>query len=192
MVKNQNVGTQRLRPPYSFAVARSAVASVATLQVIFAVLFIWLLSAVLPTNSSLFALFTPSDNLELLLLQNYTLSRIAMALLAGGILGVASLLLQQVMNNPLASDNTLGISAGSQFALFMVAIFAPQWLENGSSVVAMVGAALSLLLVLGLALRKTVSPLILILAGLVVNLYFGSFSALMMLFYPEESRGLAL
>ncbi|WP_283938829.1 iron chelate uptake ABC transporter family permease subunit [Actinobacillus pleuropneumoniae] len=35
------------------------------------------------------------------------------------------------------------------------------------------------------------SPLLLILAGLVVNLYFGSFSALMMLFYPEESRGLA-
>lgn len=35
------------------------------------------------------------------------------------------------------------------------------------------------------------SPLLLILAGLVVNLYFGSFSALMMLFYPEEARGLA-
>ena len=36
------------------------------------------------------------------------------------------------------------------------------------------------------------SPLLLILAGLVVNLYFGSFTGMMMLFYPEESRGLAL
>lgn len=55
----------------------------------------------------------------------------------------------------------------------------------------MAGAALSLLLVLSLAMRKTMSPLLLILAGLVVNLYLGSFSAMMMLFYPEESRGLA-
>lgn len=155
-------------------------------------LLIWLLNAVLPTSESIVSLFSSSNNLELLLIQNYTLPRIVIALLAGGLLGLASLVLQQVMNNPLASDNTLGISAGSQFALFITAIFTPNWLENGSSVVALIGAALSLLLVLGLALRKTVSPLILILAGLVVNLYFGSFSALMMLFYPEESRGLAL
>lgn len=159
---------------------------------IFITLLSWLLSAILPVNESGFALFSPTDNLDLLLVQSYTLPRIAIAVLAGGLLGLASLLLQQVMNNPLTSDNTLGISAGSQFALFMTAIFAPTWLENGSSVVALIGASLSLLLVLGLALRKTISPLILILAGLVVNLYFGSFSALMMLFYPEESRGLAL
>lgn len=187
MVKNKNVGTQR----FSLSYSSFALASVATLHVVFVALFIWLLSAILPTNSSLFALFSSSENLDLLLLQNYTLPRIVMALLAGGLLGVASLLLQQIMNNPLASDNTLGISAGSQFVLFLTAIFMPSWLEYGASLIAFIGAGLSLLLVLSLAMRKTLSPLLLILAGLVVNLYFGSFSALMMLFYPEESRGLA-
>lgn len=120
-----------------------------------------------------------------------------MALLAGGLLGFASLLLQQVLNNPLASDGTLGISSGAQAALFFVAILLPNGITVGSSgvlgasVVALIGALLSLVLVVGLAWRKQFSPLLLILSGLVVNLYFGAFSSMMMLFYPEESRGLA-
>ncbi|WP_373818985.1 Fe(3+)-hydroxamate ABC transporter permease FhuB [Glaesserella sp.] len=163
----------------------------ALLAVLFVGLLITLLNALLPQDSSLSALFQYSDSLEILLIQSYSLPRITIALFAGGILGFASLLLQQVMANPLASDNTLGISAGSQFALFIAAIFTPQLLDVGASIVAVIGAGLSLLLVLTLAMRKTMSPLLLILAGLVVNLYFGSFSALMMLFYPEEARGLA-
>lgn len=163
----------------------------AVLFVLFIGLFTFLLKLQLPNEIDFFTLFQPTENLELLLVQSYVLPRIVMALLAGGLLGFASLLLQQVLANPLASDNTLGISSGSQFALFITAIFAPQWLENGSSLIAVCGAALSLILVLTLAMRKTMSSLLLILAGLVVNLYFGSFSAMMMLFYPEESRGLA-
>lgn len=158
---------------------------------LFLALAFTLLYLQLPENAGVFELFRHSDSLDILLIQSYSLPRITMALLAGGCLGFASLLLQQVMHNPLASDNTLGISAGAQFALFMMAIFSPHWLELGSTVVALLGAAVSLALVLGLAMRKTISPLVLILAGLVVNLYFGAFSAMMMLFYPEESRGLA-
>lgn len=161
------------------------------LAVIFCGLFTILLNAQLPSEMSAWELFQSTENLDLLLVQNYTLPRVLMALLAGGILGFASLLLQQVLANPLASDYSLGISSGSQFALFLAAIFAPQWLENGSSVIALFGAVLSLVLVLSLAMRKTMSALLLILAGLVVNLYFGSFSAMMMLFYPEEARGLS-
>ena len=157
---------------------------------LFIVLCTVLLNAQLPENTPLFALFHHTDNLDLLLLQSYTLPRICIALLAGGTLAFASLLLQQVMGNPLASDSTLGINSGAQFSLFLVAIFAPQLLDYGASAVALVGAALSLLLVITLAMRKTMSPLLLILAGLVVNLYFGAFTGMMMLFYPEESRGL--
>lgn len=59
----------------------------------------------------------------------------ALPLLAGGTLAFASLLLQQVMGNPLASDSTLGINSGAQFSLFLVAIFAPQLLDYGASTV---------------------------------------------------------
>jgi ABC-type Fe3+-siderophore transport system permease subunit len=103
-----------------------------------------LLTAQLPENHSLLELFQQTDNLDLLLLQSYTLPRICIALLAGGTLAFASLLLQQVMGNPLASDSTLGINSGAQFSLFLVAIFAPQLLEYGASAVALIGAALRL------------------------------------------------
>ena len=164
----------------------------ALLVTLFVGLTVSLLHAQVPENTSIWLVFQHTDNLDLLLVQSYSLPRIAMALLAGGALAFASLLLQQVMSNPLASDNTLGISSGSQMTLFLATIFAPQWLEMGASFIALLGAGLSLLLVMTLAIRKTMSPLLLILAGLVVNLYFGSFTGMMMLFYPEESRGLAL
>ncbi|TCP97798.1 iron complex transport system permease protein [Cricetibacter osteomyelitidis] len=161
------------------------------LSIAFVTLFVLLINVQLPENSLFIDLFKKSDNLDLLLVQSYSLPRVTIALLSGGLLGFASLLLQQVMNNPLASDNTLGISSGAQLALFLTAIFFPGWLDKGSAFVAVIGAMISLLFVLCLSWRKAMSPLLLILAGLVVNLYFGSFSALMMLFYPEESRGLA-
>ncbi|OOF42813.1 Fe3+-hydroxamate ABC transporter permease FhuB [Rodentibacter rarus] len=158
---------------------------------LFCALSIGLLTVQLPENTSILRLIHPSDNLDLLLVQSYTLPRIAIALLAGGTLAFASLLLQQVMGNPLASDSTLGISSGAQFSLFTVAIFAPQFLQYSTGLIALVGAIFSLLFVLVLAMHKTLSPLLLILAGLVVNLYFGACTAMMMLFYPEEARGLA-
>ncbi|PJG85494.1 Fe(3+)-hydroxamate ABC transporter permease FhuB [Conservatibacter flavescens] len=158
---------------------------------LFVGLSVGLFGVQLPDGVSIFQLFQSTDNLELLLIQSYTLPRVVMALLAGGALGFASLLLQQVMANPLASDNTLGISSGAQLTLFLTAIFVPSWLDFGSSIIALVGAFISLFFVFCLAWRKSLSPLLLILAGLVLNLYFGAFSALMLLFYPEESRGLA-
>ncbi|WP_386687025.1 Fe(3+)-hydroxamate ABC transporter permease FhuB [Lonepinella sp. MS14437] len=133
-----------------------------------------------------------SDEFATLLYSNYTLPRLTMAILAGAALGLASTLLQQVINNPLASDNTLAVSSGSQFALFILAIFAPQFLSLGSVLIALIGALSALALVFLLAWRQTLSPLLMILAGLVVNLYLGSFSSVLMLFYPEESRGLLL
>ncbi|WP_162628597.1 iron ABC transporter permease, partial [Haemophilus influenzae] len=164
---------------------------IVVLSVIFVALGAFLLHLQLPPDTALTDLLCAGDSLPLLLVQSYTLPRISIALLAGGGLAFAALLLQQVMSNPLASDNTLGISGGAQFGLFLSAIFAPQLLEYGSGLIALLGTSLSLLLVMSLSLRKTMSPLLLILAGLVVNLYLGAFTSMMMLFYPEESRGLA-
>ncbi|MDH2999328.1 Fe3+-hydroxamate ABC transporter permease FhuB [Chelonobacter oris] len=158
-----------------------------------AVLIGWLLKLQLPESYSWLDLFTARpDNLDLLLVQNYTLPRLSMAILAGTALGLASLLLQQVVSNPLASDNTLAVSSGAQFLLFTATLFFPSILNAGTTLIAFLGALGALALVFLLAWRKALSPLIMILAGLVVNLYLGSLSATLMLFYPEESRGLMI
>lgn len=133
---------------------------------------------------------TADKGMAQLLLLNFTLPRVVMAILAGICLGCASLLLQQVINNPLASDSTLAVSSGAQFALYLATLFFPAVLQIGSTVVALIGALFALAIVLLLAWRQMISPLLIVLAGLVVSFYFGAFSALLTLFYPEESRGL--
>lgn len=125
-----------------------------------------------------------------LLIFNFTLPRVLIAILAGASLGVASLLLQQIMNNSLASDSTLAVSGGAQFALFLATLFLPNLLQFGTTPIAFIGALFALGLVLLLAWRQMLSPLLIVLAGLVVSFYLGAFSSLLMLFYPEESRGL--
>ena len=44
------------------------------------------------------------------------------AIFAGGLLGVVSVLLQQLVKNTLASDSTLAVGTGAQLALLIVIV----------------------------------------------------------------------
>lgn len=136
-------------------------------------------------------LFDRPDSLPLdaLMVQNNTLPRMAMALLAGGSTATATMLMQQLMRNPLASDSTLAVSSGAQAALVAATVFAPSFLAYGTSAVAFVGAAAALGAVLRLSARRALQPLSVVLAGLVVSLYLGSLTGIVMLFFSEETRG---
>ena len=112
--------------------------------------------------------------LNALAVQQNTLPRMAMALLAGGSLGAASMLMQQVMRNPLASDSTLAVSSGAQLALLAAAVFFPSWLLHGTFAVAFTGSAAALAAVLALSARREMMPVTVVLAGLVTSLYLGS------------------
>ena len=136
-------------------------------------------------------LFDRPDSLPLdaLMVQNNTLPRMAMALLAGGSTAAATMLMQQLMRNPLASDGTLAVSSGAQPALVAATVFAPSFLSYGTSAVAFAGAAAALGAVLWLSSRRGLQPLTVVLAGLVVSLYLGSLTGIVMLFFSEETRG---
>lgn len=136
-------------------------------------------------------LFADANTLPLpaLMVQNNTLPRMAMALLAGGSVAAATMLMQQIMRNPLASDSTLAVSSGAQSALVAATVFAPTWLLYGTSWVAFAGSAAALGAVLWLSTRRELLPLTVILSGLVVSLYLGAFTGIVMLFFSEETRG---
>lgn len=127
--------------------------------------------------------------LDALMVQNNTLPRMAMALLAGGSTAAVTMLMQQLMRNPLASDGTLAVSSGAQTALVAATVFAPSFLSYGTSAVAFSGAAVALGAVLWLSSRRGLQPLTVVLAGLVVSLYLGSLTGIVMLFFSEETRG---
>ncbi|SMH62888.1 Fe(3+)-hydroxamate ABC transporter permease FhuB [Azospirillum agricola] len=118
--------------------------------------------------------------------------RFAVALLIGAALGLAGAILQQVLRNPLAEPATLGISAGAHLSLAVATLWLPDVLALGREWVALAGAGLSAGALLALSWRKGLSPVTVVLAGLVLSLYAGSVSGVMVLFNHDLLIGLFL
>lgn len=118
------------------------------------------------------------------------LPRLVVALVAGAGLALAGVLMQQTLRNPLAAPTTLGVASGAQMLLLLATLFTPSLLLYGRGVVAFVGGALAMLLVFALAWRRGLAPNVLVLAGLVVNLYMGAISLALILFNQEKLHGL--
>ena len=137
-------------------------------------------------------LLLPSAQLDIasMATQLHLVATSIVALLAGGLLGVVSILLQQLVKNPLASDTTLGVGVGAQLAMLIVTLFLPSLAIYGGLYVAFVGALISMGLVFALAAPSRFNPLILILAGLVVNILLAAVANVLVLFFAERSNGM--
>lgn len=137
------------------------------------------------------ALFSPQlDDARQAVIHFSWLPRLAICLLAGAALGLAGTLMQQVLRNPLASPTTLGVASGAQLALMVVTLFAPSWLLIGREWIAMAGGSLAMGLVFALAWRRQLNPVVIVFAGLVINLYLAAISLGLLLFFQEELKGL--
>ncbi|WP_323912844.1 Fe(3+)-hydroxamate ABC transporter permease FhuB [Aeromonas caviae] len=137
------------------------------------------------------ALFSPElDDARQAVVHFSWLPRLAICLLAGAALGLAGTLMQQVLRNPLASPTTLGVASGAQLALMMVTLLAPSWMLIGREWIAMAGGSLAMGLVFALAWRRQLNPVVIVFAGLVINLYLAAISMGLLLFFQEELKGL--
>ena len=145
---------------------------------------LWVLQRQLPLATPPAALWQPDlSDLAQLKVHYSWLPRFCVALLCGAALGLAGLLMQQVLRNPLASPTTLGVASGAQLALALATLYAPGLLIAGEWV-ALAGGGLATLLVFALARRRGLSPLSLILAGLVISLLLGALNVMLMLLQP--------
>lgn len=151
----------------------------------------WDLAHQLPQSLWWQALFSPQlDDASQAVIHFSWLPRLAICLLAGAALGLAGTLMQQVLRNPLASPTTLGVASGAQLALMVVTLFAPSWLLIGREWIAMLGGSLAMGLVFALAWRRQLNPVVIVFAGLVINLYLAAISLGLLLFFQEELKGL--
>ncbi|WP_256347221.1 Fe(3+)-hydroxamate ABC transporter permease FhuB [Pseudomonas gingeri] len=158
-----------------------------------AVLALFQVSATLEGSSWLSALLAPDrDDVRQVLVHESLLPRVAMALLCGAALGLAGTLVQQVLRNPLAEPMTLGIFPGAYLALAFYTIYVPSGLPGGRELVALGGGALAVLAVLMLAWPQKLSPMAVILSGMVVNLYCGAVSLAMALIHYDLLLGLQI
>ncbi|RRQ23836.1 Fe(3+)-hydroxamate ABC transporter permease FhuB [Guyparkeria sp. SCN-R1] len=118
--------------------------------------------------------------------------RLITALIAGAGLALAGVLMQQVLRNPLASPTTLGVAGGANLALMAATLFAPALMGWGAEWVALAGGGLAMGLVFLLSWRRGLAPLVVVLAGLVVNLYLGALAMALLLFNQETLQGLLI
>ncbi|HDN9018501.1 Fe(3+)-hydroxamate ABC transporter permease FhuB [Aeromonas salmonicida] len=151
----------------------------------------WELARQLPGALWWQTLFAPNlDDARQAVVHFSWLPRLTVTLLAGAALGLAGTLMQQVLRNPLASPTTLGVASGAQLALMMVTLFAPSWLLLGREWIAMAGGSLAMALVFALSWRRQLNPVVIVFAGLVINLYLAAISMGLLLFFQEELKGL--
>jgi iron complex transport system permease protein len=118
------------------------------------------------------------------------LPRLAAGVAVGLALGVAGLLMQSLARNPLASPDTLGVTAGAYFAITAVTAFGlsiPFW---ASGIVAFAGGLFAAGLVLGLAGGAASSTTRLVLAGSALALALQAGTSALLVLFDEETKGL--
>mgnify|MGYP006282334749 CR=1 FL=1 len=117
------------------------------------------------------------------------LPRVILALLVGAVLGTVGSLLQQVTRNPLVSPLTIGASSGAWLALVCASVWLPALAVDERALVAMVGAAVSVGLVLTIAGRNGISGLPVVLAGMATHLLMGAAASAIILLNQEAAQG---
>lgn len=164
-----------------------------TLLVVVALGLTWSnLNLALPRAQWGAALVAPDiDNIQQMLFHYSLLPRLAISLLVGAGLGLVGVLFQQVLRNPLAEPTTLGVATGAQLGMTIITLWAlpgalaPQF-------AALVGACVVGTIVFGVAWGKRLSPVTLILAGLVVSLYCGAVNQLLVIFHHDQLQSMFL
>jgi iron complex transport system permease protein len=124
------------------------------------------------------------------LVHDSVLPRFLIALVAGGALGLSGAIFQQVLRTPLADPSTLGVSAGAYLALALATLWFPALVLSVRELVALAGGLLAFALVFLIAWPHRLSPVALILAGLVVTFICGAISAAVSLSYSLGMTGL--
>ncbi|WP_087726101.1 iron chelate uptake ABC transporter family permease subunit [Pandoraea sp. PE-S2T-3] len=129
------------------------------------------------------------DDMKRVVIEYSFAPRLAVSLLAGVALSLAGGLFQHVLRNPLAEPTTLGVAAGANLAMTVTTLWFPSLLIEHRDAVALGGAVAAFALVFVIAWAHSLSPLVLILCGLVVTLCAGSIGSVLSLFFHEGLLG---
>ena len=154
-----------------------------------AVLSLWAGSYETPVGELLKGIFgQASDEKINIVVRNVRLPRICTAAAAGAGLGVTGCILQAILNNPLASASTLGVSQGAGFgAAFAIIILGAGTSGSGLGVsfCAFVGSMAVAVVIFALSKFRQVSAESIVLAGVAISSMFTGATTLLQYFADE-------
>ncbi|MDG5499596.1 iron ABC transporter permease [Marinobacter sp. BGYM27] len=134
------------------------------------------------------ALVSPHESDIALIVREIRLPRVLLAILVGAALGVAGLVLQGLVRNPLASPDVIGITSGaSAAAVFLLTIGGAAQGSPLIPVVAIAGAFAVALTILTVAWIKHATPGQLILVGIGIASAMGALITLMIVTSPDTT-----
>ncbi|MGE8078719.1 FecCD family ABC transporter permease [Peribacillus loiseleuriae] len=182
-----------LKGKVSFLIDKRATVVLTILLLLAAVIFLWstgLGDMKISPLTVLKVLFGGGTDMEQLVIHDFRLPRIIVALMVGMSLAVAGGILQGMIRNPLASPDVLGITGGAAVAVVgFLAFFSDQnhaltvsikWMP----LAAFAGAGIIALLVYFLAWKNGVSPIRLVLIGIGLSALMQALTTLMMIVGP--------
>lgn len=129
-----------------------------------------------------------SDEKINIVVRNVRLPRICTAVVAGAGLGVTGCILQAVLNNPLASASTLGVSQGAGFGAAFAIIVAGMGISGNSPGVALfsfIGSMSAAAVIFALSKLKQISAESIVLAGVAISSMFTGATTLLQYFADE-------
>lgn len=122
------------------------------------------------------------------LIRELRIPRVLLGLLCGAALGLAGVLLQNSLRNPLADPGLLGIAQGASLAMALFAIY-PETMPNlPRPLLCLIAGLLSGLAVVGFS-GSIRDPVRVILAGAVLSGFFGVLTTAVLLLAPYERTG---
>lgn len=116
------------------------------------------------------------------------LPRLCGCLLAGAALACAGVIIQGVLNNPLAAPNVIGVNSGAGLATALCCALAPGAVQI-TPIAAFLGALAGVLLVLLIAERAGAARITLVLAGVAMSSIFSAGIDAVVTFVPDALSG---
>lgn len=177
------------------------------LAVIVSVMALFVGSSNLSLSEGFAALFRQGSDTNIRILWNIRIPRVLAAIIAGGGLAVAGVIMQTVLGNSLASPSTLGVSNAAVFgANVSIIIAAGGFLATGNnlasytaginlystSLLAFLFAALSVLLILGLCRLKAFSPNAVVLAGVAMGSLWSAATTILQFYATDVGLSAAI
>jgi ABC-type Fe3+-siderophore transport system permease subunit len=150
------------------------------------------LTAIQAPSLWLASMHAPYSDVAALVFADVALPRIVVSWIVGAGLAVSGVILQQVLQNPIAEPATVGISGGAYVALAASSLWFPSLLADGQGLVALVGGLISAGLVLALCRRQRFSPNAVVIGGLTINLFFGALGAMLTVLNHDYLNSLSI
>lgn len=136
--------------------------------------------------SALFGRDTESTSARIILYSR--MPRTCAALLSGAALAVSGMVIQTVLNNPLASPSIIGVNSSAGFAVALVCAVMPS-AQKFTPFVAFLGALAGVLLVMVLSQSTVAARITVVLAGVAISNFFSAGIDAVVTLVPDALNG---